>query len=127
MLKTSTFIATVFVLLVAGSFFYQRNEKNHQFQTGGEFAQFLATEAIRDAKQNNHVLLDYTPDSIQIVESILGNDSAQPTAPTLGKSSAGAKMERDGTAMTPWREKNRIPCIAAAAFPSQWPGATNAS
>lgn len=31
MLKTSTFIATVFVLLAAGSFFYQRYEKNHQF------------------------------------------------------------------------------------------------
>ena len=73
MLKTSTFIAAIFVLLVAGSFFYQRYEKNHQFQTGGEFAQFLATEAVRDAKENNHIQLDYTPESIQAVESILGD------------------------------------------------------
>src|SRR5215470_7735350 len=73
MLKTSTFISAIFVLLVVGSFFYQRYEKNHQFQTGGEFAQFLATEAVRDAKENNHVLLDYTPESIQTVENILGN------------------------------------------------------
>lgn len=73
MLKTSTFIAAIFVLLAAGSFFYQRYEKNHQFQTGGEFAQFLATEAVRDAKENNHIQLDYTPESIQAVESILGD------------------------------------------------------
>ena len=73
MLKKSSGIAIVFVLLVVGAFYYDRYQKDHQFEKGGEFAQFLATEAVRDAKENNHVLLDYTPESIRIVESILGS------------------------------------------------------
>jgi len=73
MLKASTGIFFLVVLLVAGSLFYDRYQKAQQFKSGGEFAQFLATEAVRDAKENAHVVLDCTPESIQTVESILAS------------------------------------------------------
>jgi hypothetical protein len=49
-----------------------RYMKQHQFQTAGDFAQWMATEAVKDAKENNQITLDYTPNSIQNVEIILG-------------------------------------------------------
>lgn len=43
-----------------------------EFKTIDEFVQSLAEEAVKDAAQNNHVNLDYTPASIKEVENILG-------------------------------------------------------
>jgi hypothetical protein len=71
-MKTSTLIALVFVILVVGFYFRDKYEKARKFKTAGEFTQWLATEAVKDAQENNHVSLDYTPDSIQKVEQILG-------------------------------------------------------
>src|ERR1700739_280313 len=72
-MKTSTLIVLVFVILVLGFYMRDKYEKNRQFKTAGEFTQWLATEAVRDAQENNHVRLDYTPDSVQKVEQILGD------------------------------------------------------
>ena len=129
MLKKSSGVAVVFVLLVAGSVYYDRYQKSHQSKKGGEVAQFLATEAVRDAQENNHVLLDYTPESIRIVESILGSvhnqyvknpDSvnAHGLASAYGayigevirRSQKGAKWERDD------------PVAGEKSYPLHWGG-----
>jgi len=129
MLKKSSSIAIVFVLLVVGSLYYDRYQKAHQFEKGGEFAQFLATEAVRDAKENNHVLLDYTPESIKTVESILGSvhdqyvkNPSSVSAIGLGlaygayvgevirRSENGAKWERDD------------PVAGEKSYPLHWGG-----
>jgi hypothetical protein len=72
-LKYTTAIMLAFLILVIGLVLRNRYMKQHQFQTAGQFAQWLATEAVKDAKENNQVALDYTPDSIQHVENILGH------------------------------------------------------
>lgn len=43
-----------------------------QFKDTGEQMQYLASEAVDDAQSGNHVTLDYSVDSLQKVESILG-------------------------------------------------------
>jgi hypothetical protein len=71
-LKKTTAIVLVFLALIIGFVVRDRYVKQHQFQSPTEFAQWLATDAVQDAKDNNHVALDYTPASIQNVEKILG-------------------------------------------------------
>lgn len=71
-MKKTTAIVLTFVMLVIGFVLRDRYVKQHQFQSPTEFAQGLATEAVQDAKDNNHIGLDYTPNSIQSVEKILG-------------------------------------------------------
>ena len=129
MLKKSSGIAIVFVLLVVGAFYYERYQKDHEFKEGGEFAQFLATEAVRDAKESDHITLDYTPDSIRIVESILGkvhdqyvknpdSVSARGLGTAYGayvgevirRSEIGAKWERDD------------PVAGEKSYPLHWGG-----
>jgi hypothetical protein len=128
-MKKSTAIALAVVLLVAGSFFLDRYQKAHQFSTGGEFTQMLATMAVKDAKENNHVTLDYTPESIHDVENILGGLHDQYTrnpssvnANGLGsaygayigevirRSEVGAKWERDD------------PVAGEKSYPLHWGG-----
>jgi hypothetical protein len=70
--KKTTAILLAFFVLVIGFVLRDRYVKQHQFQSPTQFAQWLATEAVQDAKDNNHVALDYTPNSIQNVEKILG-------------------------------------------------------
>jgi hypothetical protein len=113
-MKASTLIALVFIVLLIGFYLRAKYEKTRQFKTAGEFAQWLATEAVKDAQENNHVSLDYAPESIQKVEQILGNlhdkyvkDHASISANGLGsaygayvgevirRSESGAKWERD--------------------------------
>lgn len=113
-MKTSTLVALVFVILIIGFYLRTKYEKTRQFKTAGEFTQWLATEAVRDAQENNHVSLDYTPESIQKVEQILGGlhdkyvkDHSSISANGLGseygayigeiirRSEPGAKWERD--------------------------------
>lgn len=43
-----------------------------EFKSTDEFIQWLSSEAIKDAEQNN-VKLDYSPESVRDVEKILGN------------------------------------------------------
>lgn len=109
-----TAIMLVFLVLVVGFVFRNRYVKQHQFQTPGQFAQWMATEAVKDAKENNQVVLDYTPNSIQRVENILGQlhdqyvkNPSSISASGLGsaygayigevirRSETGAKWERD--------------------------------
>lgn len=70
MIKVSSAIALAFLALLAYSVYHAGH--NNPFQTAGEFTQWLATEAVRDARDNNRRSLDYTPESIQNVETILG-------------------------------------------------------
>jgi hypothetical protein len=108
MLKMWAAIAALLLLLMLGSFFYGRYEKAHQFKTAGEFAPFLASMAGKDAQEDNDITLDYTPESIQTVEEILGtvhdhyvknpssvsaNGWAPHTEHTSAKSSGGARAE----------------------------------
>ena len=72
-MKTSALVGLVAVILVLGFYVRAKYEKTRQFKTAGEFTQWLATEAVKDARENDHVSLDYTPESIQKVEQILGN------------------------------------------------------
>ena len=113
-MKTSTLIALVFVILVLVFSLRGKYQKNKQFKTAGEFTQWMATEAVKDARENNHVSLDYTPESIQKVEQILGDlhdkyvkDHSSISANGLGsaygayigevirRSEPGARWERD--------------------------------
>jgi len=43
-----------------------------KFANTDEFVQWLANEAVKDAWEENHIKLDYSVDSIQNVEKILG-------------------------------------------------------
>ena len=72
-MKYTTAIMLAFLVLVIGFVFRSRYMKQHQFRTAGQFAQWMATEAVKDAKDNSQIALDYTPDSIQNVENILGH------------------------------------------------------
>ncbi len=113
-MKTSTAIVLVLMALVVGSVLLARYKKRHQFQTVAEFTQWLATEALKDAKENNQITLDYSPESIRSVEKILGgihdayvknpsSISANGLGPAYGayigevirKSEPGARWERD--------------------------------
>ena len=71
-MKTSTAIALVFLALVIASVFLAKYKNRNRFQTASEFTQWLAMEAEKDAKENNQITLDFSPESIQSVEKILG-------------------------------------------------------
>jgi hypothetical protein len=74
-MKISSLIALV-LLVLAVSFFWrirkQPTEKR-EFHSTQEFIDFLASAAVKDAREQNHVDLDYSSESIQKVEQILGN------------------------------------------------------
>lgn len=57
-----------------------------KFKTTDEMMQFLASQAVQMADQNNGVKLDYSPDSIKDVEKVLGSihDEYQRTNTTEG-------------------------------------------
>ncbi len=64
------------VVIIALGFSFLRNYKKRnvprEFKTTDEFIQWLASEAVKDAEVNNHLTLDYSPDSIRAVDQILG-------------------------------------------------------
>jgi hypothetical protein len=60
------------VLLMAFLKARQRRPAEREFKSTDEFVQWLASEAVNDAAQNNHINLDYTPASIKDAEKILG-------------------------------------------------------
>lgn len=74
-MKISSLIALV-LLVLAVSFFWrirkQPTEKR-EFHSTQEFIDFLASAAVKDAREQNHVDLDYSSESIEKVEQILGN------------------------------------------------------
>jgi hypothetical protein len=75
MMKVSSLI--VLVLLILAVFFFWRIRKQptekREFHGTQEFIDFLASEAIKDAREQNHVNLDFSSESIEKVEQILGN------------------------------------------------------
>ena len=64
------------VVILAILFLFLRSRttqpKEKEFKSTDEFVQWLATEAVKDASQNNHVTLDYSIESIKSVDQILG-------------------------------------------------------
>jgi len=115
-MKPSTAIALVVLFVGAGIFLlvYKRRPVQRQFKSTDEFVQWLANEAVKDARQQNRVDLDYSVASIEAVEKILSSLHDQyvknPTSIAVnGLSSAygayvgevirrtepGAKWERD--------------------------------
>jgi hypothetical protein len=66
--------AVLLVILVASLFRHQAKKPPQQsFKTTDEFIQWLAQEAVKDADSNQHITLDYRPESVKKVETILGN------------------------------------------------------
>ncbi|MGB7844969.1 MAG: hypothetical protein WBL63_05085 [Candidatus Acidiferrum sp.] len=64
----------LFVIAIVFVFFVRKKKvKSPEFGTTDEFVQWMATEAVKDATDNNHITLNYSPDSIQSVEKILGS------------------------------------------------------
>jgi hypothetical protein len=114
--KPSVAIALVVLLLAVGFLLYKRNRRpaQRQFKTTDEFVQWLANEAVKDAREQNRVELDYSVASIQKVETILGGlhdqyakNQSSISVNSLGsaygayigevirRSEPGAKWERD--------------------------------
>ena len=63
------------LVLVCGAYLIHARAKAHvqrKFASTDEFVQWLATEAVKDAWEQNRVKLDYSVDSIKDVEKILG-------------------------------------------------------
>jgi hypothetical protein len=73
-LKSTPLIAVLLVLAVLLFLLWQRsrNGVERTFKSTDEFIQWLASEAEKDAEQENHVRLDYSVESIKSVERILG-------------------------------------------------------
>jgi hypothetical protein len=65
---------TAAIVLIVFLILFLRNQRNRSrdFKTTDEFVQWLADEAVKDAASNNHIELDYSPQSIERVEQILG-------------------------------------------------------
>jgi hypothetical protein len=73
--KQSSAIVLVILLLATGFFLLKRKRTpmERQFKTTGEFVQWLANEAVKDAQEQNHVELNYSVASIEKVEKVLGS------------------------------------------------------
>lgn len=73
-MKLSAAIALTILLVAVGFFLLARRRKSgeRQFKSTDEFVQWLANEAVKDAREQNHVELDYSVASIQKVEGVLG-------------------------------------------------------
>jgi hypothetical protein len=64
-------IAVIFAMrFLSGKRKKKSSEK--KFKNPDEFVQWLASEAVNDASQQNHVELDYSIESIQRVDDVLG-------------------------------------------------------
>lgn len=67
-------------LIVAGGIWFVGQRKaatERKFASTDEFVQWLASEAVNDAWQQDHTKLDYSVESIKTVEQILGRVHAQ--------------------------------------------------
>ena len=74
-MKISSFIALVLLVLAVSVFWYIRKKPmaERKFNSTHELIDFLASEAVKDARQGNHVNLDFSSESIEKVEQMLGN------------------------------------------------------
>jgi hypothetical protein len=77
---TAPLLATL--VLVGGVYLVRtraRANSERKFANTDEFVQWLASEAVKDAWEQNHVKLDYSVESIKYVERILGGLHSQYT------------------------------------------------
>lgn len=74
-MKISSLIAIVFLVLAVSFFWRIRKQptEKREFHSTQEFIDFLASAAVKDAREQNHVDLDYSSESIEKVEQILAN------------------------------------------------------
>jgi hypothetical protein len=114
--KSSTVVALTLLALGLVLFLLTRRKEASglKFNSTDQFIQFMAAEAVKDAKGKDGVNLDYSVDSIKEVEEILGRlheqyvkDPSSISAKGLGsaygayvgevirRSEPGAKWERD--------------------------------
>jgi hypothetical protein len=73
--KISSFIALALLLLAVSLFwhFHKKPTAERKFNSTQEFIDFLASAAVKDAREQNHVDLDFTSGSVEKVEQILGS------------------------------------------------------
>lgn len=65
-------IAALLVVSLIFAFVWRRPKQPREFKSTDEFVQWLADGAVKDAETNQHIKLDYSPESIKSVEEILG-------------------------------------------------------
>jgi hypothetical protein len=75
MMKVSSLIALLLLVLAGSSFWYFRKKPTveRKFNSTQELIDFLASAAVKDAREENHVNLDFSSESIEKVEQILSN------------------------------------------------------
>jgi len=115
--KSSTVVVLALLALGVVLFLLTRRKEaasGLKFGSTDEFFQFMASEAVKDAEGKDHINLDYSVDSIEQVEEILGSlheqflkDPSSISTKGLGsaygayigevirRSEPGAKWERD--------------------------------
>ena len=74
-MKTSTTLTLIAIVLIAGIAVYQSQHKSVQkenFKSIDALMQFMAAEAVKKAEQENHIKLDYSVQSLENIEAILG-------------------------------------------------------
>jgi len=135
-LKRSAAIALVLLLTASGLYLFIQKKKAspRQFKSTDEFVQWLAGEAVKDAREQNHVELDYSVASIEKVEEVLAKlhdqyvQNPSSVAPkglgsaygayvgeVIRKTEPGARWERDdpvgGEKSYPiiWRSRHSYP------------------
>ena len=62
------------LVAIGGAFWFRTHAKAHserKFASTEEFVQWLASEAVKDAWDQNHIKLDYSVESIKTVDQIL--------------------------------------------------------
>jgi hypothetical protein len=70
-MKTGVALLLVVTLVFSYLVSLRKKPAPREFKSTDEFIQWLSSEAIKDAEQNN-VKLDYSPESVRDVEKILG-------------------------------------------------------
>jgi Family of unknown function (DUF6278) len=138
-MKIVAIVLIALALVSLGYLLFKRETATteRKFGSTDEFVQWLASEAVEDARKNNGIELDYTPASIQRVEEILSQvhdqyakDPKSVSVTGLGsaygayigevirRTEPGAKWERDDPAMG----EKTYPIIwgGGSSFPLAW-------
>lgn len=138
-MKLSTAILLILLAIIAGFVWFRtrgRSQKR-EFRTTDEFVQWLAGQAVQDARRENNTNLDYSVDSIKTVEQILGKaydqyaknpSSVSPdglasaygayVGEVIRKNKQGAKWERDDSHFG--ARSYPLICGTTRAYPMAW-------
>ena len=131
-------IAVIFAMrFLSGKRKKKSSEK--KFKNTDEFVQWLASEAVNDASQQNHVELDYSIESIQRVDDVLGglhkqyvknassvvvNGLATTYGADLGEVIRSRNRVRNGNETIRSEAKSLTRSPGAAGIPIPWRGVT---